>query len=257
MASVRLPFLLMTVALALRRQSKRRSRKLRVMPMGDSITFGCGDGCDGQGCGDDCGVTKPPCTSGYRKTLWQMLSPAGRTSDRWDFVGSRQSGNGTQIDPRVMAHPGWQIEDLMGAAGEWLPIQPDVVMLHIGTNNLGMAGQSASEALTSMNQLVGQIVEGIPKVRLFLATLIGAYKYGSDQHEAFNSGIKHLAAVYAGRGYRVTLVDMATESGLGKACDEPFCCLIDVPGLKARVHPNQDGYDKIAAVWHKYLKDLA
>ncbi|NUK01368.1 hypothetical protein HRW23_30040 [Streptomyces lunaelactis] len=89
---------------------------LRVMPLGDSITYGVGS----------------PTKSSYRSALWDRLD--GQTKSL-DFVGSAQSGQLPDIDHE--GHPGWRIDEIADVAGCNLPhYRPNVVTLHIGTNDM-------------------------------------------------------------------------------------------------------------------------
>ena len=111
----------------------------KLLPLGDSITFGCGDYCSGAmeptatgcngtyGVGDKCcakvfGSPVPhpwtpcmSCSGGYRQPLSAMMDAGGPgvfDGDRWEFVGTvKQEGgihNGAQHD----GHPGWRIDQI-------------------------------------------------------------------------------------------------------------------------------------------------
>lgn len=219
---------------------------VKVLPLGDSITFGCGDGCNGLGCGDQCAVLRPSCQSGWRAGLWRRLSPSGNSSDAWVFVGTQENGP-EDINRHHEGYPGWRIEDVQGISDKWLPTQPDVILLHLGTNNLGLGMQSAATALGHMTELLDTIFDGLPQVRLFLSTIIGSgKKYGGDKHAEYNEGLKTMAQAQQENGRQVTLVDMATESGLGEFCDSGNCCI-------AGIHPNAQGYEMMVNVWHAHL----
>ncbi len=89
---------------------------MRVMPLGDSITDGL----------------LPP--GGYRSDLWQYLTADGLDAD---FVGSRSNGPPQLGDRDEEGHPGWRIQELYAHARGWLlRYRPDVVLLHIGTNDV-------------------------------------------------------------------------------------------------------------------------
>ncbi|MER5786499.1 GDSL-type esterase/lipase family protein [Streptomyces mobaraensis] len=95
----------------------RKVPRLAVMPLGDSITHGnVGSSTD----------------SGYRPELWDRLDGHAGTLD---FVGSERSGR--VPDPDHEGHPGWTTEGLLSHIGTWLPAAaPNVVLVHIGTNDL-------------------------------------------------------------------------------------------------------------------------
>jgi len=90
---------------------------VKIMPIGDSITSGEGI----------------PSYGGYRNFLGALLEDDGVS---FDFVGSQKSGEGL-ADPDNEGHPGWRISNLREAIASdgWLETyQPDVILLHIGSN---------------------------------------------------------------------------------------------------------------------------
>lgn len=100
---------------------------LKIMPLGDSITFGWPDSAYG----------------GYRHLLGTLLVNDGYGVD---FVGSQQSGNGAVSDPDNEGHPGWTISRIRKGidSNGWLETyQPGLILLHIGTNDL-LEGDAAS-----------------------------------------------------------------------------------------------------------------
>jgi len=223
------------------------STPVKVLPLGDSITFGCGDGCDGGGCGDQCAVSRPAHQAGWRAALWRKLSANSTTSAEWDFVGSQQNGP-DDIDSDHEGNPGWKIEQIEGIKDQFVPLKPDVILLHIGTNNMGVGLQQAPEALDHMSSLLNTIFDSLPEVRLLLSTLIGSTKsFGGGQHVPFNEGIRNFVSNYSSAGRNIELVDMARESAIGEVgCNSEYCCF-------GGLHPNSEGYPLMADVWYNHL----
>lgn len=219
---------------------------VKVLPLGDSITFGCGDGCNGLGCGDQCAVSRPACQSGWRSGLWRLLSPNSTESLEWDFVGTQENGP-EDTDRHHEGHPGFKVEDVLALSDQWLQTNPDVVLLHLGTNNLGKGFQSAETALSHMSEMLDTIFGAWPDVRLLLSTLIGSSSaYAGGKHAEYNEGLKKFAQELSSSGRQIELVDMATESGIGAMCDSENCCL-------GGIHPNSQGYELMAKVWYSHL----
>jgi lysophospholipase L1-like esterase len=183
--------------------TNNHSGPLRILPLGDSITFGFGDG-----------AADKASTGGYRTELWRMLqanwsapqvssvvlpqSACGVVLGQEDsitrstcfhFVGSLKNGP-ADIDTRHEGHPGWQILEVDKAAsqgGWWTKLQPDVVLLMLGTNDLGMGGASAQEAARRMDTLLLHLFQALPRVVVLLASLTGAKEsYGGSSHDAYN-----------------------------------------------------------------------
>lgn len=112
---------------------------VEVMPLGDSITEGI------LGSSND---------TGYRRTLWLSQAAAGRDLD---FVGSRSTGVPNNFDRNHEGHSGMRADQIRDAATGWLSANPaDVVLLHIGTNDITQ-GQSS----TSTRNEIGQILDRI------------------------------------------------------------------------------------------------
>jgi lysophospholipase L1-like esterase len=198
---------------------------LVVLPLGDSITDGV------------------PTADGYRGTLAAQLSEAGVDVK---YVGSLRSPAGR--------HEGWSGY----TAAELLPklratlaqlhedqVRPDVVLLHIGTNDLGL-GVGIDQAVADVRALLVAIDEhsragrpGDRPTRVLLAQIIRRNLFGGsrdDEVDRFNARLAALAAERRKAGQTVALVDMA--SALDPRTD-----------LDDALHPNPQGYLKMARAW--------
>jgi len=162
-------------------------------------------------------------------------------------VGELQNGDATIMDIHHNGHPAWTVKMVSDISKRWAPLNPDVILLHMGTNNMGLGLQSAKESLRQMDSLLNKIFSLLPQVRVLLATLIGAnIFYGGGKHAAYNSGLRQFVTTFAAAGYNISLVDMELESGIGKYCDLTNCCPL-------MVHPTKIGYAAMAKVWYKHL----
>lgn len=220
----------------------------KVLPLGDSITFGCGDQCR-LNCMKTGIPDCAPCAKGWRGPLWAQLAGNSTTSTNWDFVGTQKTGDSKTMDVDHEGHPGWKSEGIRNISDRWAPLKPDVVLMMLGTNNLGLLGmQSAEVALGHMGDLLNTTFTLLPNTRLLLATLIGSSRitYGGLKHAAYNTGIKNFVTKYAALGRNIELVDMDQESHIGKYCEHKDCC-------PAGIHPNDIGYAAMAKVWYKHL----
>eukprot|EP00937_MAST-01D_sp_MAST-1D-sp2_P000157 g157.t1 len=221
----------------------------RVLALGDSITFGCGDQCDPAKNCMTRGRKPAPCSNcsaGYRGPLWRALEAGGAGDPRgWAFVGTQS--NGDFGAPRHEGHPGWTIPQLRAILPAWAATAPHVVLLHAGTNDLGgfvKPVASAIDAAARMRDLLNATFAALPRVRVLLASIIGtADYYGGAKHAAFNSLLPALAREFSAAGHAVQFVDMAAQSGLGSGCDMGAQC------CPARIHPNDAGYSSMARVW--------
>ena len=99
---------------------------LTVLPLGDSITFGCGSD------------AAPPdwfacCTStsgGYRAPLWAAINGSGINASVL-MVGSESEGPAwVPVEQRAHeGHPGWRIDTLNDYAQSWAALKPDAISI--------------------------------------------------------------------------------------------------------------------------------
>ncbi|MGW6007779.1 FG-GAP-like repeat-containing protein [Streptomyces sp. NPDC055210] len=188
---------------------------LKVMPLGDSITFGGGSSTG----------------SGYRSFLHDKLTAQGNSVN---FVGSVRAGQMSDNDNE--GHPGWTIGDLANITDSSLAnYRPNVVLLHIGTNDMNMNVDPAG-APARLGNLIDQIFEAAPQVTLLVSTIVpSSYPATASRIGAYNAAIPRVVAARRAAGKHVSLVDMA---------------LVTTADLDDALHPNDSGYRKMAeAFW--------
>jgi lysophospholipase L1-like esterase len=199
-----------------------------IMPLGDSITVGVGDGTNG----------------GYRGNLYQRLTNAGYSIN---FVGSQTGGS--IPDPNHEGHSGWRADQIRDNIHTWLTTSPaDIVLLHIGTNDITQ-GEHASGITAEIAQILDIIAAceyANHPITVVLARIINRSNPQDAlglETTALNASIASLAATRIAAGAHLVLVDQ--ESALSYPAD-----LVDT------VHPNASGYGKMAAVWFEALRPL-
>jgi lysophospholipase L1-like esterase len=194
---------------------------LKIMPLGDSITYGEGI----------------PSYGGYRNLLSALLESDGI---KFDFVGSQKSGEESLLDPDNEGHPGWRISNLREAIATegWLETyQPDIILLHIGSNDLRYGNQVY--AAENLSLLLDDILARLPETHIIVATIIRT-RWGSDlKHLYYNGKVREIVA---SKGPQVSLVDMQDVPSKGD-----FTTLY---------HPSPKGYDKMAHAWESAILAL-
>ncbi|GAA1852176.1 RICIN domain-containing protein [Asanoa iriomotensis] len=190
---------------------------VRVMPLGDSIT----DGYNVPG--------------GYRINLWQRLAGGGYAVD---FVGSGFNGPASLGDHDHEGHSGWRIDQIDANVVAWLrAYTPRTVLLHIGTNDLNQ-NYDIANAPARLSALIDKIRATAPDVELFVAQITPETDATlAARVRAYNAAIP---GIVAGKGARTHLVDLHSP--------------LTTADLADGVHPNQAGYDKMAAVWYSALR---
>jgi lysophospholipase L1-like esterase len=191
---------------------------LRVMPLGDSITDG----------------GSVSSRAGYRLPLWNLA--AAESGYGLDFVGTSSSGSVADADHE--GHSGWMIDDIRKRIAGWASAAgPDVVLLHIGINDLDRGDPTGAPDRLAM--LVDEIYAVRPSAVIILAGLIPSTGELGDRVKAFNARARMLPGVAQSTGHRLRYVDMPllpTE-------------MVD------KLHPNDAGYRHMATVYAAAIAD--
>jgi cellulase/cellobiase CelA1 len=214
--------LALVAAFVMVRPAASAAAPVRIMPLGDSITAG------------------PGC---WRALLWDRLQRTGYTDI--DFVGS-QSGGGCSVplDPDHEGHGGFSATGIadQNQLPPWLAAtNPDVVLMHLGTNDMWGGHIPTDNKITALTKLVGQMRANNPNMKIIVAQIIpmGANACATCPADviAFNNRIPAWAAGLTTAQSPITVVDQwsgfdtATDTGDG-------------------VHPNNAGFQKMADRWY-------
>jgi len=210
---------------------------LKIMPPGDSITYGV-SGKNGRESG------------GYRTELWNRFVADGIPVK---FVGSMSSGPAKLGEKDHEGHPGWTIGQIVRSVDAWLKeFQPDVVLLMIGTNDTKKS--PLKTMVDELSKLLDQITAILPNTQLLVASIPPihpAVKPLSRVLRAmyFNEAIPGIVNMKIAQGKKVDFVDMRslTLDGLTSSAS-----LYTDNGL----HPNAEGYQQIANFWYAAVLDL-
>jgi acyl-CoA thioesterase I len=192
------------------------SAPLRVMPLGASSTVGVGS----------------PATAGYRGPLLAVLTAGGIAVD---LVGSRRDGPATLHDTDHEGHSGATITDLLPHLEGWVrAAAPDVVLLHLGTNDL-LAGADGATVAERLDAALERIHLAAPTAHVVVAGVWAPLPRAARRDAEFAALAPWVAARHRALGRSVEYVDTAHLLGPGDLPD----------GL----HPDPDGYRRIAAMW--------
>ncbi|OAD41910.1 hypothetical protein LPB72_11520 [Hydrogenophaga crassostreae] len=198
---------------------------LRIMPLGDSITEG------------ESGHNT------YRRVLWQRLKGAGCNVD---FVGtkygvsagyrnspSKSPPNG-DFDLDHEGHWDYQVNELLPfVASSVAAAQPDIILIHVGTNDV-LAGQGASGIASEISTLINTLRAGKSDVYIVLAKIIPAASNTAGT-AALNRQIDGIAARLSSTASPVVVVDQASGYSTADNYDG--------------VHPAPSGEAKLGNRW--------
>jgi lysophospholipase L1-like esterase len=194
-----------------RARAAAAAASLRVMPLGDSITWGIGSSTG----------------NSYRGFLWNELASEGHAED---FVGTQR--NGAMSDPDNEGHSGWRIDQIAGITDSVLAqYRPNVVTLEIGTNDLNQNYQVPT-ATDRLHALIDQITADAPDATVLVGTLIVSTNSTEEPNRpAFNKAVPGIVSAEQAAGKHVRLVDMSA---------------LTTADLSDALHPNDSGYQKMS-----------
>jgi lysophospholipase L1-like esterase len=197
------------------------SPNLRIMPLGDSITWGVGSST----------------TSSYRADLWNSITGAGYSLD---FVGGERSGSLPDTDNE--GHSGWKINDIAGIATNRLSTyRPNIVTLHLGTNDLNQ-NDNVSTAPDRLGALIDQILVAAPDTTVVVAQLVLSKNASLNALvQTYNTAVASVVATRKNAGKHVQLVSMSALTTADMSDD---------------LHPNDAGYKKMAASFYAGIQTV-
>ncbi|GAA2854013.1 hypothetical protein Acy02nite_49750 [Actinoplanes cyaneus] len=167
--------------------------RVKVMPLGDSITRGSGSS---------------PWGLGYRPRLLSLV--AQQSQYTIDYVGSMTS-DAAMADMDHEGHSGWTVVQLREKIDAWMDAEnPDVVLLHAGINDL--TTNTAETVVSRLDDLVNRIILDRPDVTIVLSGLLPGTTGLGDKVPAVNAGVREIAANEAAQGNKVRYADMPVTS---------------------------------------------
>ena len=202
---------------------------IKIMPIGDSITYG--QGWDPHG--------------GYRAVLREKLVTAGYDVD---YVGTQSGNSGTLAqsgDVQHEGHPGWTVERVTSALPEWFAKvdAPHVILLKIGTNN---CNNNHDTLMTQLRALLDEIKRLQPSAHVICATIIpflNGTEVGSNDVwvQDHNALVRAEVASRVAAGDRISLADI-------------YPVVSPTEGMNDDRHPNETGYRAMADVWFDAIR---
>ncbi|MER6782971.1 MULTISPECIES: FG-GAP-like repeat-containing protein [unclassified Streptomyces] len=195
---------------------------LRIMPLGDSITAGAYSSTE----------------AGYRAPLWGLMTAQTRYTP--DFVGSGSFG--AAGDPDNEGHSGWTIDQVRAEIDRWQDAaRPDVILLHLGINDLKWHAADPENAARRLLDLVDRLQTQRPGTTVIVLGLLTDTPGLEAQTQAFNSVIQGQQASRQATGQHFRYVapprlDVAAE-------------------LPDGLHPNDAGYRKLATTYNAAVEE--
>lgn len=211
--------------------SQALAAPVRIMPLGDSITAG------------------PGC---WRAFLWNQLQTAGYTDI--DFVGTVSDGGGCNpgfsYDFNHEGHGGFSATGIAdnNQLPPWLSASsPDIVLMHLGTNDMWGGFIPLQNKLDAITRLVGQMRANNPNMKIIVAQIIPMSPSNCSTCAAdvvaFNNAIPGWAASLTTPQSPILVVDQWTGFDV-------------VADTYDGVHPVTSGFVKMANRWFPVLAQV-
>ncbi len=222
--------------------------KIKIMPIGDSITNGDGE------------------TGGYRKYLDYALKQKGVS---FDMVGPNKdmnasfsyNGQSVQYDSDHAGFSGYQIKEVpdwgksQGNKGSLYnelknndaikKYQPDIILLIIGTNDM-TANRSMSDCSSHLHDLIDYMLTDLPSDgMIFIGSIPEFTMYGGTPEKVanYNSTVRQVASDYSKSGKNVQFADI-------------HGCLNGMSDIGSdNLHPSGKGYEKMGKFWAETIED--
>ena len=213
----------------------------KILPYGDSITFGVGD----------------ENNAGYRGPLFALAVAA---QQKITFTRSLSNGpstvSGQTFPKKNEGHSGWGISTVTaysnGNAGIAILIPspafdsgsggtPHIILLHIGTNDTGES--TAAQMSSRLDALVTKVTSNAPDALVVVAQII-PLSWANTVINDYNNSLPGIVQKHVANGEHVALVDMNTgfNSSTMMSSDS--------------IHPNITGYKFMADRWYAVLSPL-
>jgi hypothetical protein len=192
----------------------------KVLPLGDSITFGINY------------------EGSYRVELFKKAVTA---SQNITFVGTQTNGPamapGTTV-PFPMHHEGWSgytIAQIQGKAAGDVTYAPHMILVHAGTNDT--YGTDPSGAPARLSTLVDYLTTTFPSALVVVAKII-PYPAQTANVKLINDSIPSMVQSKVAAGKHVVSVDLNTGFQTST--------MLSSDGI----HPNQTGYNWMGDTWY-------
>ena len=218
---------------------------IKIMPLGDSITYGMAD------------------EGGYRKYLSYFLKQKGYTNidlvgpEGKDSASFNYNGQNVSYDDNHAGYSGYTITNLPGGwfgqlngiletmqGGDYIKkYSPDIILLQIGTNDVSNGHLDGSEE--RLHTLLDYLRENMPSDgKIFLTTIpdLGNSGWGGNSNgdiAKYNELIKKVANEYSNKN--IIYADIHSVIDASK-------------DLADGVHPNAGGYEKMGKYWLEQIE---
>lgn len=155
------------------------------------------------------------------------------------MVGDFTSGKG---DDQEQGIDGATISNISSALPAALPLRPNIVLLHAGTNDMTL-DLNVSSAPARLSCLIDEIFGGCPDAAVLVAKIIASQDNTTDARIApYNEAVGEMVESRKMAGEHVQIVDMQNALSPAEYNDT--------------LHPNDQGYATMAKLWYEGIVEV-
>ena len=208
---------------------------VKIMPLGDSITYGSDESSQAENS-----------SIAYRGPLWTKLA---ESEYNVDFVGSQTAGSDYQatdpsFDLHNEGHNAYTADDIDSEVTGYLTANPaDFVLLHIGTNDL-VYGETIASTVSDVESILDKIKVHNSNPKVIIARIINQKTHDADT-TTFNNELNTMVQERIDSGDKIAIVDMEKDAGIDYATE-----------MEDLLHPGPAAYDKMADLWYSALSTV-
>ncbi|OBT80134.1 hypothetical protein VF21_00667 [Pseudogymnoascus sp. 05NY08] len=196
---------------------------LRILPLGDSITKGSLSS-DGNG------------YLNYLETKLENYDPDSFTTV--DMIGTIHT-DGSMKDKDHEGHSGEYVENIVTYWQKPFGAGPNVVLLHVGTNNMDL-NRNVAEAPGLYSTMLDEMYKKLPNAFIIVCKVIHSKNAELNARASdFNAKLEKMVKQRRAAGRPIAIIDMG---------------LVD-SDIKDEKHPTDLGYAKMANGWYKAIVD--
>ena len=202
------------------------AQALKIMPLGDSITYGW------RQIDTNYGYLQDNLANGYRQPLWAEFTDRDMLIN---YVGSQSSGTSTLPDHDHAGFPGWKADELATILPSLLGSSaPDAVLLMAGANDVFREDAAQNTVGTDIKAMLNAIASANPATHVYVSTMLPTAWADASEVNAVNAVIRSTVQSAIASGQHVTLVEMPG---------------VTTADMYDGIHPTEAGYAEMAQYW--------
>ena len=146
-----------------------------------------------------------------------------------------------------IGHPGWRIAQIQNISSKWLQLEPDIITIHLGTNDCGQDPSNSTAAVESLESLLQLIAEKLPTTQVFVSSLVAMrsqlnHGKGAACVVEYNTQVNSTREKYGKNFHYVPLSENTTQPLVCGDNQNQYC-------IGHGVHPNPFGHMRVGSVF--------